>query len=125
MSQRKKAYCAKHPKEGRCNAESITVANTYMRTVTPHGYHFFCMVINISNISSVPRVHIGLYSTNLSLTITYIFTIPRHECFIRANYTHWYVIKPCVYVVYASNANSGVLLYYATGWLETHTSRIT
>ena len=34
VSQRKKAYCAKHPKEGRCNAESITVANTYMRTVT-------------------------------------------------------------------------------------------
>ena len=34
MSQSKKAYCAKHPKEGRCNAESITVANTYMRTVT-------------------------------------------------------------------------------------------
>ena len=34
LLQRKKAYCAKHPKEGRCNAESITVANTYMRTVT-------------------------------------------------------------------------------------------
>ena len=34
LSQRKKAYCAKHPKEGRCNAESITVANTYIRTVT-------------------------------------------------------------------------------------------
>ena len=34
VSRRKKAYCAKHPKEGRCNAESITVANTYMRTVT-------------------------------------------------------------------------------------------
>ena len=35
VSQRKKAYYAKHPKEGRCNAESITVANTYMRTATP------------------------------------------------------------------------------------------
>ena len=34
LLQRKKAYCAKHPKEGSCNGESITVANTYMRTVT-------------------------------------------------------------------------------------------
>ena len=34
MSRHKKAYCARHPKEGRCNAESITVANIYMRTVT-------------------------------------------------------------------------------------------
>ena len=38
MSRRKKAYCAGHPKEGPCNAESITVANTYMRTVTLHRY---------------------------------------------------------------------------------------
>ena len=30
----RKPIALKHPKEGHCNAESITVANTYMRTVT-------------------------------------------------------------------------------------------
>ena len=35
LSRSKKAYCAVTPtKEGRCNAESITVAYTYIRTVT-------------------------------------------------------------------------------------------